>query len=58
MSQSKEIKGLTSECELGPRPKRPYHKPAVRYERVFETQALTCGKTGSESQCHRTPKTS
>jgi hypothetical protein len=24
--------------------KKPYHKPAVRYERVFETRALTCGK--------------
>jgi hypothetical protein len=24
--------------------KRPYVKPEVRHERVFETMALTCGK--------------
>jgi len=24
--------------------KRPYHKPEVRYEQVFETTALSCGK--------------
>jgi hypothetical protein len=24
--------------------KRPYVKPAVRHERVFETMALSCGK--------------
>jgi hypothetical protein len=25
--------------------KKLYKKPAFRYERVFETQALACGKT-------------
>ena len=25
-------------------PKRPYVKPEVRHERVFETRANTCGK--------------
>jgi len=25
-------------------PKKPYTKPAFRFERVFETQALSCGK--------------
>jgi hypothetical protein len=24
--------------------KKPYHKPEVRYEKVFETRALICGK--------------
>jgi len=24
--------------------RRPYAKPEVRHERVFETQALSCGK--------------
>jgi hypothetical protein len=24
--------------------KKPYQKPAFRYERVFETMALACGK--------------
>ena len=32
--------------------KKPYHKPEVRYERVFETRALTCGKTSpTQGQC-------
>jgi hypothetical protein len=26
--------------------KKPYEKPDMRYERVFETMALSCGKTG------------
>lgn len=24
--------------------RKPYQKPSVRYERVFETSALVCGK--------------
>jgi hypothetical protein len=24
--------------------KKPYQKPSFRYEKVFETQALSCGK--------------
>jgi hypothetical protein len=32
--------------------KKPYAKPGYRYERVFETLALTCGKQGPvEFQC-------
>ncbi len=27
--------------------KKPYTKPTFRFERVFETQALSCGKTSS-----------
>jgi len=27
--------------------KKPYNKPAFRFERVFETQALSCGKVQS-----------
>jgi hypothetical protein len=38
--------------------RKPYVKPAFRHERVFETQALSCGKIGGESQCHRNRKTS
>ena len=26
--------------------KKTYNKPAFRFERVFETMALTCGKIG------------
>jgi len=37
--------------------KRPYVKPAFRYERVFETQALSCGKVIG-TQCGSNKKTS
>jgi len=39
--------------------RKPYVKPGFRYERVFETMALSCGKTaGSEGQCHMVLKRS
>jgi hypothetical protein len=28
--------------------KKPYTKPAFRFERVFETQALSCGKMAGQ----------
>jgi hypothetical protein len=32
--------------------KLPYQKPAFRYERVFETMALACGKINpTQGQC-------
>jgi hypothetical protein len=31
--------------------KKPYQKPAFRHERVFETQALACGKVGTQGGC-------
>jgi hypothetical protein len=32
--------------------KKPYEKPEFRYERVFETRALVCGKmTGGGPAC-------
>jgi hypothetical protein len=34
--------------------KKPYEKPHVRYERVFETMALSCGKTGPTNAACRT----
>jgi hypothetical protein len=33
--------------------KKPYQKPQVRHERVFETMALACGKTGDTTQACR-----
>jgi hypothetical protein len=30
--------------------KKAYQKPSFRYERVFETQALSCGKTAATMQ--------
>jgi hypothetical protein len=32
--------------------KKPYQEPTFRYERVFETMALSCGKVNAtEFQC-------
>jgi hypothetical protein len=44
-----------NERELGNvgKVKKLYQKPAFRYERVFETQALSCGKIApTQSTCH------
>jgi hypothetical protein len=39
--------------------KKPYQKPDFRYERVFETMALSCGKTSpTEFQCRFNRKNS
>jgi hypothetical protein len=39
--------------------RKPYVKPMVRHERVFETMALTCGKVQStQGGCHFNRKTS
>jgi hypothetical protein len=41
------------------RPKKAYQKPAVRFERVFETMALTCGKVDpGQGQCSSNRKVS
>ncbi len=31
--------------------RKPYGKPAFRFEQVFETMALACAKAGSQSHC-------
>ena len=42
-----------------PARKLPYEKPAFRFEGVFETTALACGKiAGTQGQCNRLPRTS
>jgi hypothetical protein len=39
--------------------KKPYEKPTFRYEEVFVTSALTCGKIAGLSQtCNQQPKVS
>ena len=39
--------------------KKLYQKPAFRYERVFETLALSCGKlVGTGGLCHQVKKNS
>jgi len=42
-----------------PAAKKPYRAPEVRFERIFETSALTCGKVQTtQSGCHQNRKTS
>jgi hypothetical protein len=45
-----------------PRPasigKKPYEKPGFRYEQVFVTSALSCGKVNTESGCGLNTKVS
>ena len=44
--------------DIPPR-KRPYERPAFRFEGVFETSALACGKANShQGQCQFNRKTS
>jgi Coenzyme PQQ synthesis protein D (PqqD) len=39
--------------------RRPYEKPSFRYERAFETMALSCGKaTAGQGQCQTNRKVS
>ena len=39
--------------------KKPYKKPSFRFERVFETSALSCGKVhATQSGCMRNRKVS
>ena len=57
MSLIQQMKRVTEPPETASR--KPYQKPAVRYERVFETSALTCGKVQTtQSGCHQNRKTS
>jgi hypothetical protein len=51
--QAKEAPKRTSKA------KRIYEKPALQYERVFETMALACGKvSAAQEQCRFNRKTS
>jgi len=59
MRQQEETDRHASPLEAQQSVRKPYRKPAVRYERVFETSALTCGKiSGTQGQCHSNRKNS
>jgi hypothetical protein len=59
MNQSKHANQPHDGAAREPTAKKPYRKPAVRYEKVFETQALTCGKVQTtQASCHSNRKTS
>jgi hypothetical protein len=39
--------------------RKPYQKPSFRFERVFETMALSCGKVDpTQKHCHYNRKVS
>jgi len=59
MTQKNEASG-EQKITVGNRPagKKPYSKPEFRYERVFETMALACGKTLTGSTCKMAKKIS
>jgi hypothetical protein len=59
MSESEETPRGASAPEREPADRKPYHKPAFRQERLFETSALSCGKVqNTQSSCHGNRKTS
>jgi hypothetical protein len=66
MGQSQGKGGEPTQEEMGgnsqfasTRTRRPYQKPGFRFERVFETQALSCGKVLSHGPiCRLNQKTS
>lgn len=49
--------GLGSGKKEKPVQKKLYEKPSFRWEKVFETQALSCGKI-THPQCRGSRKTS
>ena len=40
---------MSTEDRLTPVAKKPYEKPSFRFEKVFVTTALSCGKIGVTS---------
>jgi hypothetical protein len=59
MSQEKADSDEKKVSDSGGARKKPYQKPEFRYERVFETMALSCGKvTPTEFQCRFNRKSS
>ena len=59
MSQLGPTSRLPHRVEAGRTAKRPYQKPAVRHEQVFETRALSCGKVSvRQGSCRLSRKNS
>jgi hypothetical protein len=59
MSPSEPTKPVTSAAKEKSNIRKPYQKPEVRHERVFETMALSCGKVQTTSgSCRFNRKTS
>lgn len=59
MSHSEQNPRVSSTAETKSAAKKPYQKPEVRHEHVFETMALACGKVQTtQGSCHFNRKTS
>jgi hypothetical protein len=59
MSHPEETDRSAARLETRQTAKKVYHKPEFRFEPVFETRALTCGKVFStQSQCTHNKKSS
>ena len=58
MNQPESKNDVTRTAGDKPMTRKPYQKPEVRHERVFETMALACGKTATQGQCHGNRKSS
>ena len=59
MNSTEHKNRLASAEDVQPIAKKPYVKPEVRYEQVFETSALSCGKVHStQGGCHFNRKNS
>jgi len=51
MNEKKRTDEDQSAAEESRKAKKPYHKPSFRYEQVFETMALACGKVNRRGHC-------
>jgi hypothetical protein len=59
MSQPEDADRRASPLQAQQAVRKPYRKPEVRHEQVFETRALSCGKVQTtQSGCHFERKTS
>jgi hypothetical protein len=59
MDQPKESGRTVAQPEIQPVSKKAYHRPEFRFERVFETRALSCGKVQTtQAQCAHNRKSS
>jgi hypothetical protein len=59
MNDNRPPRDKQPELHTAGKEKKLYQKPAFRYERVFETQALSCGKIDvTQANCLGRQKTS
>ena len=59
MNLSEKTERVTSAAEAKRTVRKHYEKPEVRFERVFETSALACGKVqNTQAGCHSNRKNS